>query len=93
MLLRRPSLFTGRFAILVVGLWALAAAAANLAVPQLERVVDTHARAFMPADASSSVAASRAAELFAQNPATTSFMLCWNAIRDSRRLTASSMTR
>lgn len=68
MLLRRPCLFTGRFAILVVGLWALAAAAANLAVPRLERVVDTHARAFMPADASSSVAASRAAELFAQKP-------------------------
>ncbi|MCW2660972.1 MAG: family transporter [Mycobacterium sp.] len=68
MLLRRPCLFTGRFAILVVGLWALAAAAANLAVARLERVVDTHARAFMPADAPSSVAASRAAELFAQKP-------------------------
>lgn len=53
---------------LVVGLWVLTAAAGNLAVPQLERVVQTHSRSFMPAHAPSSVAATRAAELFGQTP-------------------------
>lgn len=46
----------------------LAAAAANLAVPQLERVVDSHARSFMPPEAPSAVAAARAAQLFNQTP-------------------------
>lgn len=46
---------TGRYAVLIVGLWVLAAGAANLVVPQLERVVDSHSRAFMAADAPSSV--------------------------------------
>ncbi len=59
---------TGRYAILIVGLWVLAAAVGNLAVPQLEQVIDSHSRSFMPADAPSSVAASRAAELFGQQP-------------------------
>lgn len=59
---------TGRYAILVVGLWVLAAGVANLAVPQLERVVDSHARSFMPAAAPSAVAAARAAQLFNQTP-------------------------
>ena len=59
---------TGRSAVLIVGLWVLAAAAANLAVPQLERVVDSHARSFMPTDAPSAVAAARAAQLFDQTP-------------------------
>ncbi|OBH89981.1 RND family transporter [Mycobacterium sp. E2989] len=59
---------TGRYAILVVGLWVLAAAAANLAAPQLERVVDSHARSFMPTDAPSAVAATRAAQVFNQTP-------------------------
>jgi putative drug exporter of the RND superfamily len=34
------SRLTGRYAMVVLGLWVLAAAAANLAVPQLERVVE-----------------------------------------------------
>ncbi|WP_145010429.1 RND family transporter [Mycobacterium marseillense] len=59
---------TGRYAILIVGLWVLAAGVANLAVPQLERVVETHARSFMPPAAPSAVAAARAAELFNQTP-------------------------
>lgn len=59
---------TSRYAILIIGLWVLAAAAANLAVPQLERVVDTHARSFMPPDAPSAHAAARAAQLFNQTP-------------------------
>lgn len=59
---------TGRYALLVVGLWVLTAAAANVAVPQLERVVDSHARSFMPPGAPSAVAAARAAQLFDQAP-------------------------
>ncbi|OBH45486.1 RND family transporter [Mycobacterium mantenii] len=59
---------TGRYAVLIVGLWILAAAAANVAVPQLERVVDSHARSFMPPGAPSAVAAARAAQLFDQTP-------------------------
>ncbi len=59
---------TGRYAILVVGLWVLVAGVANLAVPQLERVVDSHARSFMPPTAPSAVAAARAAQLFNQTP-------------------------
>ncbi|CDO86227.1 hypothetical protein AWC29_29720 [Mycobacterium triplex] len=59
---------SGRYALLVVGVWVAAAAVGNLAVPQLERVIDSHSRSFMPADAPSSVAASRAAELFGQPP-------------------------
>lgn len=62
------SRLTGRYAVLIVGLWVLAAAAANLAFPQLERVVDSHARSFMPTDAPSAVAAARAAQLFDQTP-------------------------
>lgn len=59
---------TGRYAVAVVALWVLAAGAANLAVPQLERVVDSHARSFMPTGAPSAVAARRAAQLFDQTP-------------------------
>lgn len=53
-----------RAAVLIVGLWLAVAGAANLAVPQLERVVHEHARSFMPDDAPSSVAAVRSAQLF-----------------------------
>lgn len=58
----------GRYAVLIVGLWVLAAGVANVAVPQLERVVDSHARSFMPPGALSAVAAARAAQLFNQTP-------------------------
>lgn len=64
----RLARLTTRYAILIVGLWILAAGVANLAVPQLERVVDSHARSFMPPGAPSAVAAARAAELFNQTP-------------------------
>lgn len=59
---------TGRYSLLIVGLWVAAAALGNSAVPQLERVIDSHARSFMPADAPSSIAASNAARLFGQPP-------------------------
>lgn len=62
------SRLTGRYAFLIVGLWVLAADLANLALPQLERVVDSHSRSFMPAHAPSAVAATRAAQLFGQTP-------------------------
>ncbi|WP_425489037.1 RND family transporter [Mycobacterium vicinigordonae] len=59
---------TGPAAILVVGLWVVAAAVGNLLVPQLERVIDGHSRSFMPAHAPSSIAAARAARLFGETP-------------------------
>ncbi|WP_309297867.1 MULTISPECIES: MMPL/RND family transporter [Mycobacterium] len=59
---------TGPAAVLIVGIWVVAAAAGNLLVPQLERVIDNHSRPFMPAAAPSSVAAARAAQLFGETP-------------------------
>jgi putative drug exporter of the RND superfamily len=58
--------FTSRYAIWIVVVWLVGAGAANLAVPQLEHVVDGHSRSFLPADAASSEAASKAAELFGE---------------------------
>ncbi len=60
--------FTSRHAALVVLGWVVVAAVANLGVPQLERVVASHARSFMPTDAVSAVAAKRSAELFGAAP-------------------------
>ena len=40
-----------RFAVLIIGLWVLAAAAGNLLVPQVESTAHNHARGFLPADA------------------------------------------
>ncbi|MGU3499288.1 MMPL/RND family transporter [Mycobacterium sp. C31M] len=57
---------TRRTAALTVGIWLLAAAAVNLAVPQLENVVHQHSRSFMPADAPSSIAAAASAQLFGE---------------------------
>ncbi len=57
-----------RAALLIIGLWLLAAAVGNLAVPQLERVVDSHARSFMPEEAPSAIAASAVARLFDETP-------------------------
>jgi RND superfamily putative drug exporter len=61
------SRLTGRYALLIIGLWVAAAAVGNVAVPQLERVVDAHARSVMPADAPSAIAASAAAQMFYQS--------------------------
>ena len=58
---------TSRHAIWIVAVWLVAAGAANLVVPQLEHVVENHARSFLPADSASSVAASAAAELFGES--------------------------
>jgi putative drug exporter of the RND superfamily len=60
--------FTSRYAAVVVLGWIVVAAVGNLAVPQLERVVASHARSFMPATAASAVAARRSAELFGDAP-------------------------
>ncbi|OHV04502.1 hypothetical protein BKN37_09720 [Mycobacterium talmoniae] len=62
-LLAGAARFTQRWAAPLVLGWIVAAGLANLAVPQLERVVATHSRSFMPADAPSSRAALRSAEL------------------------------
>lgn len=59
---------SSRGALLIVALWVLVAGLANVLIPQLEQVVDAHARSFMPADAPSVTAAARAAELFGQQP-------------------------
>ncbi|MFI5509598.1 RND family transporter [Mycobacterium sp. NPDC051804] len=59
---------TSRYAIWVLVFWVIAAGAANLAVPQLERVVESHSRSFMPTDAPSSIAARQAAALLNETP-------------------------
>jgi RND superfamily putative drug exporter len=64
----RLARFTSRYAILVVAVWVVAAGAANLTVPQVERVVETHSRSFMPADAPSSIAAQQGATLLGESP-------------------------
>lgn len=58
----------GRYAALAIIVWLLAAGAANIAVPQLERVVESHAHPFIPTDSPSSVAARRGAELQGVTP-------------------------
>jgi len=67
-LLAPTARFTSRYAVLVVLGWIVVAAVGNLAVPQLERVVASHARSFMPTDAPSAVAAKQSAELFGDKP-------------------------
>jgi RND superfamily putative drug exporter len=66
--LERAAEFLRRYAVVVVAAWIAAAAGATLAVPQLERVVEAQSRAFIPADAASSVAAKRSAQLFGEAP-------------------------
>ena len=56
--------FVNRYAVGVVGIWLLLAAAANIAVPQLEHVMHEHSRAFFPPDAASGVAAVRMGQVF-----------------------------
>lgn len=63
-----PTIVTNRAAIAVVTVWVVLAGVANLAVPQLERVVETHSRSFMPDGATSSAAARHAAELLGEKP-------------------------
>lgn len=56
--------FVHRFAAAIVAFWVLLAAAANLAAPQLEKVVHDHSRSFFPADAPSSQAAVQMGQVF-----------------------------
>ncbi|MGB9249602.1 MAG: RND family transporter [Mycobacterium sp.] len=67
-LLAPAARFTSRYSAVVLLGWIVVATVGNLAVPQLERVVATHARSFMPTDAASAVAAKRSAELFGGAP-------------------------
>jgi putative drug exporter of the RND superfamily len=53
-----------RYPVVVIGLWVLLAAAGNLTIPQLERVIHEHAQSFLPTDAEADVAAVRIGQLF-----------------------------
>lgn len=64
----RLAQLTSRHAVWVVVFWIVAAGAANLAVPQLEQVVKTHSRSFMPPDSPSSVGALQSAALLGETP-------------------------
>ena len=64
----RSSRFTA-YALLIVVVWLIVAAAATLTMPQLERVVETRSKSFAPADSTSSIAEQRAAEVLGE-PAT-----------------------
>ncbi|KUH93822.1 RND family transporter [Mycobacterium sp. IS-3022] len=59
---------TSRYAVWVIVVWVVTAGAANVAVPQLERVAQSHSRSFMPAQAPSSVAALQGATLLGEKP-------------------------
>lgn len=48
----------------MVAIWVLIAAASNLAVPQLERVIHDHSRAFFPQEADSGIAGVRMGQVF-----------------------------
>ncbi|MGH3643748.1 MAG: MMPL family transporter, partial [Mycobacterium sp.] len=65
---RRPVAGGHRWAILVVAAWTIVAGLANVWVPQLEKVVESHSRSFMPADAASASATTHSAELFGDVP-------------------------
>lgn len=60
--------FISRHAAPIVIGWVVVAGLANVLVPQLERVVASHSRSFMPMTAASSTAAKRSAELFGIAP-------------------------
>src|SRR5271155_5740040 len=53
-----------RYPVVVMGLWVLLAAAGNLSIPLLERVIHEHAQFFRPTDAEADVAAVRIGQLF-----------------------------
>jgi putative drug exporter of the RND superfamily len=67
-LLAPAARLTSRYGAVVVLGWIVVAAVGNLAVPQLERVVASHSRSFMPTTAASLIAATRSAELFGDVP-------------------------
>ncbi|OSC42110.1 MMPL family RND transporter [Mycobacterium decipiens] len=55
----RITKITNRHAVLIVGLWVIAAAVGNLFVPQVESTARSHERGFLPADAPVSIAGAR----------------------------------
>ena len=57
-----------RFALLIVGVWALAAVAGNSLAPPLERVVADLDQPFLPTGTATSVAVQRSAAAFSQKP-------------------------
>ncbi|WP_319449251.1 MULTISPECIES: RND family transporter [unclassified Mycobacterium] len=63
---QRGAQLINRYAPLVLCCWVVAAGVGNVLVPQLETVVAEHSRSFMPAEAESSIAVRRSAELFGE---------------------------
>ncbi|MGL4304803.1 MAG: RND family transporter [Mycobacteriaceae bacterium] len=56
--------FASRYAVLVIGLWFIAAGAGNFFVPQVETTAGAHARGFLPEDAPANIAGARMGEQF-----------------------------
>lgn len=65
---RRVALFAYRWAVPVVLAWVAVAGLTNLTVPQLEHVVASHSRPFLPAGTASQEAAARSAQAFGISP-------------------------
>jgi RND superfamily putative drug exporter len=59
--------FIYRFALLIVGVWALLAVAGNSLAPPLEQVVSNEDQPFLPSGTATSLAVQRSAMAFAQN--------------------------
>ncbi|OBK31568.1 transporter [Mycobacterium asiaticum] len=60
--------FIYRFALLIVGIWAVVAVAGNSLAPQLEGVVADKDQPFLPTGTATSLAVQRSAEAFSQTP-------------------------
>jgi putative drug exporter of the RND superfamily len=56
--------FSNRYAVIVIGLWMLAAGAGNLLVPQVETTAHNHARGFLPHDAPVNAASAQMGQQF-----------------------------
>jgi RND superfamily putative drug exporter len=60
--------FVSRYAVWIILLWLVCGGVLTLTLPQLERVVESHSRAFIPDDSASSIAERRAAALLGEEP-------------------------
>ena len=60
--------FVYRFALLIVGVWALAVVAGNSLAPPLEQVVADEDQPFLPSGTATSLAVQRSAAAFSQTP-------------------------
>lgn len=60
--------FISRFALLIIGLWTLAAVAGNSLAPPLEQVVANEDQQFLPSGTATAMAVQRSAAAFSQQP-------------------------